>query len=152
MWLSSKRRFLQAAGVAIADRVLPRWLLGGTPPDAAKTRKIILVTFGGGVRYSETFSPEGLINIPQLAALRPVHDRRPAKTTFPRFDQGFFRMFPDAIEPYHQPTRTKPLCWHYYPSSHHSPRLPTPDRSNALPLFRASFPDGFALSRHVERT
>ena len=71
MWLSSKRRFLQAAGVAIADRVLPRWLFGGTPSDAGKTRKVILVTFGGGVRYSETFSPEGLINIPHLAALRP---------------------------------------------------------------------------------
>jgi hypothetical protein len=32
---------------------------------------VIIVTFGGGVRYSETFGPGGLINIPRLAALRP---------------------------------------------------------------------------------
>src|SRR5205807_9089501 len=34
-------------------------------------RKVIIVTFGGGVRYSETFSPDGLRNIPRLAELRP---------------------------------------------------------------------------------
>jgi hypothetical protein len=32
---------------------------------------VILVTFGGGVRYAETFSKEGLRNIPRLAALQP---------------------------------------------------------------------------------
>jgi hypothetical protein len=31
----------------------------------------MVVTFGGGVRYSETFAPEGLHNIPRLVALRP---------------------------------------------------------------------------------
>ena len=29
------------------------------------------MTFGGGVRYSETFAPEGLHNIPRLVAMRP---------------------------------------------------------------------------------
>ncbi|MGH9661120.1 MAG: hypothetical protein ACRD96_21410, partial [Bryobacteraceae bacterium] len=32
---------------------------------------VIVVTFGGGVRYAETFAPEGLGNIPRLARLRP---------------------------------------------------------------------------------
>ncbi|MGH9629152.1 MAG: hypothetical protein ACRD7E_12585, partial [Bryobacteraceae bacterium] len=30
-----------------------------------------IVTFGGGVRYAETFAPEGFRNIPRLVALRP---------------------------------------------------------------------------------
>jgi hypothetical protein len=72
MWLLDKRRFLQLAGLAISDRILPQWLLGrpaAPKPDA--NRKVIIVTFGGGVRYSETFAPEGLRNIPHLAGLRP---------------------------------------------------------------------------------
>jgi hypothetical protein len=31
---------------------------------------VIIVTFGGGVRYTETFGPEGLRNIPRLVELR----------------------------------------------------------------------------------
>jgi len=59
---------LRLSGLAIA---------GGMPPlqaaDARRdhTHKVILVTFGGGCRYSETFTPEGLRNIPRLAELRP---------------------------------------------------------------------------------
>lgn len=62
----SKRQFLQAAGIAAAGRMALR----GANPDP-RTRKVILVTFGGGVRYSETFSPEGERNIPNLVRLRP---------------------------------------------------------------------------------
>jgi hypothetical protein len=70
VWALSKRRFLQLAGVSIADRILPlRLRAQEVPPRAAN--KVILVTFGGGVRYSETFAPEGLHNIPRLVALRP---------------------------------------------------------------------------------
>src|SRR5215467_15796596 len=65
----TKRRFLQLAGLAIADRILPWRLFGQSAPD--ERRKVIIVTFGGGVRYSETFAPEGLHNIPALAALKP---------------------------------------------------------------------------------
>ena len=64
----SKRRFLQLAGLSIANRILS----GPLRPSSrirATTRKVIIVTFGGGVRYSETFAPEGLRNIPALAAL-----------------------------------------------------------------------------------
>lgn len=62
----SKRQFLRAAGLTVASNL-------GAPaaePNNSQ-RKVILVTFGGGVRYAETFSPEGLRNIPRLAALQP---------------------------------------------------------------------------------
>src|SRR5579872_7479304 len=66
----TKRGFLRLAGLSIAPRIVPRWLRGG-PLGARKGRRVIIVTFGGGVRYSETFAPEGLRNIPRLAGMRP---------------------------------------------------------------------------------
>ena len=58
--------------MAIADRLLPRRLRAQElEPRLGGDLKIILVTFGGGVRYAETFLPEGLRNIPRLRALRP---------------------------------------------------------------------------------
>ena len=69
MWALSKRRFLQLAGISIANRILPRLRAQGSPP--GRGNKVIIVTFGGGVRYSETFAPEGLHNIPRLVAMRP---------------------------------------------------------------------------------
>jgi hypothetical protein len=68
----NKRRFVQLAGLSIAHRILPSWLWAGPferPADSS--RKVIMVTFGGGVRYSETFTPEGVRNIPYLAAMQP---------------------------------------------------------------------------------
>jgi hypothetical protein len=61
----SKRQFLQAAGLTVAGKVVTR----GAEPNPAE-RKVIIVTFGGGVRYNETFAPEGLRNIPRLARLK----------------------------------------------------------------------------------
>jgi len=66
----SKRRFVQLAGLSIADRILPSSLWAAQKPARDAGRKVIIVTFGGGVRYSETFGPEGLSNIPRLAGLR----------------------------------------------------------------------------------
>lgn len=66
----TKRGFLRLAGLSIAPRIVPRWLLGDTI-GARSGRRVIIVTFGGGVRYSETFAPEGLRNIPRLAQMRP---------------------------------------------------------------------------------
>lgn len=60
----SKRHFLKAAGLTVASRVVTHAF------EPSADRKVIVVTFGGGVRYAETFSPEGLRNIPRLAALR----------------------------------------------------------------------------------
>ena len=68
----NKRRFVQLAGLSIAHRILPSWLWAGPferPADSS--RKVIMVTFGGGVRYSETFTLEGVRNIPYLAAMQP---------------------------------------------------------------------------------
>lgn len=68
------RSFLKLAGLAIAQRILPPSLLSfwqQAAQAAAAGRKVIIVTFGGGVRTAETFAPAGLRNIPRLAALRP---------------------------------------------------------------------------------
>jgi hypothetical protein len=67
----TKRRFLQLAGLSIAPRILPKrlWAAATRQPQAA--RKVIIVTFGGGVRYSETFAPEGVRNIPRLVEMKP---------------------------------------------------------------------------------
>ena len=71
MFEFTKRQFLRLAGLAIADRILPG-RLAAEPQEAAEAgRKLVIVTFGGGVRYSETFAPEGLRNIPRLRDLRP---------------------------------------------------------------------------------
>jgi hypothetical protein len=63
----SKRAFLRLAGLSIANRIVPRTFAAQPSAD----NKVIIVTFGGGVRYSETFAPQGLRNIPRLLALRP---------------------------------------------------------------------------------
>jgi hypothetical protein len=71
MFSWSKRRFVQLAGLSIAGRILPRRLLAQKASGRPPANKVIIVTFGGGVRYSETFAPEGLQNIPHLVSLRP---------------------------------------------------------------------------------
>ena len=65
----TKRQFVRLAGLSIADRIFPRWLHAESP--ARSQNKVIIVTFGGGVRYSETFSPEGVRNVPRLLELKP---------------------------------------------------------------------------------
>jgi hypothetical protein len=66
----SKRRFIQLAGLSIANRILPAWARPVTKRNDG-ARKVIIVTFGGGVRYAETFTPEGQRNIPRLVEMRP---------------------------------------------------------------------------------
>ncbi|MDX1980315.1 MAG: hypothetical protein SFV51_08600, partial [Bryobacteraceae bacterium] len=61
----SKRDFFKAAGLTVASRVATQ----AFQPQQGD-RKVIVVTFGGGVRYAETFSTEGLVNIPRLATLK----------------------------------------------------------------------------------
>src|SRR5712692_7510424 len=63
----SKREFLRSAGMLLAGRIALGPAAAQSP---SRSRKVILVTFGGGVRTSETFAPEGLINIPRLAEMR----------------------------------------------------------------------------------
>jgi len=63
----SKRTFLRAAGLLVAGLVVPQ-ARGGKSPQAmaGSGRKVVVVIFGG-VRRAETFSPEGLLNIPHLS-------------------------------------------------------------------------------------
>jgi len=65
----TKRQFVRLAGLSIANRIFPRWLHAESQPRSQN--KVIIVTFGGGVRYSETFAPEGERNIPRLLELKP---------------------------------------------------------------------------------
>lgn len=67
----TKRQFLKLAGLIIAPHIIPPRLLAEPVEPPESDRKLILVTFGGGVRYSETFADEGLRNIPRLRALQP---------------------------------------------------------------------------------
>ena len=66
----SKRTFLRAAGLLIAGQLLPQRLAGqdhlGRQGVEGSGQKVVVVIFGG-VRRAETFSPEGLENIPHLA-------------------------------------------------------------------------------------
>src|SRR6266567_8026910 len=63
----SKRTFLQAVGLLAAGMLLPKARAYGRPPTTAGSgHKIILVVIGG-VRRAETFSHEGLENVPHLA-------------------------------------------------------------------------------------
>ena len=54
---------------AFAQRRPPsRFAIRRTSPAARPDRRVIVVTFGGGVRYEDTLAPEGWINIPHLAS------------------------------------------------------------------------------------
>lgn len=66
----SIRDFLRLAGLGIADRLAPAWLRAQRTHASENKRKLIVVTSGGGFHYQETFAPEGLRNIPRLAALK----------------------------------------------------------------------------------
>ena len=65
----SKRDFLRAAMALLAGLNLPRTSLagGGLHGAGGSGQRVVLVVFGG-VRRAETFSPQGLVNIPHLSA------------------------------------------------------------------------------------
>jgi hypothetical protein len=63
-----RRDVLRVLAACMADWVLPRRLSAARAPRARKPgNRVIVVTFGGGVRYEDTLAPEGWINIPHLA-------------------------------------------------------------------------------------
>lgn len=62
----SRRTFLRAAGLLVAGLVLPQARADqSSPSTSASENKVILVVIGG-VRRAESFSREGLENIPHL--------------------------------------------------------------------------------------
>lgn len=67
----SKRAFLRSAGVMIAGALLPQAKADWNPTlQVGSEQKVVLVVVGG-VRRAETFSREGLENIPHLVQLFP---------------------------------------------------------------------------------
>jgi len=60
----TRREFLRsAAGVALGSAFLPSTRRAST---LSRTKKVVVITFGGGARDQETFAPEGQENIPHL--------------------------------------------------------------------------------------
>ena len=64
----SKRTFLRAAGLLIAGLMAPQGRAHQSLHGAADAGQKVVVVIPGGVRHAETFSPEGLENIPHLSA------------------------------------------------------------------------------------
>ena len=63
----SKRTFLRAAGMLAAGLMLPRAYANESPRTQAGSGHKVIVVIVGGVRRDETFSAEGLVNIPHLS-------------------------------------------------------------------------------------
>ncbi len=63
-----RRSFFKLAAAFIADHFLPRRSAAREASEAKRPRqRAIVVTFGGGARFQDTFAPEGWENIPHLA-------------------------------------------------------------------------------------
>jgi hypothetical protein len=63
-----RRDVLRALAVCLADFWLPRRVFAQRTPRYTKPdRRVIVVTFGGGVRFEDTLAPQGWVNIPHLA-------------------------------------------------------------------------------------
>ena len=75
----SKRTFLRAAGLLIAGLMAPQARAHRSLHGAADPGHKVVVVILGGVRHTETFSPEGLVNIPHLAG-----DLLPKALFYPR--------------------------------------------------------------------
>src|SRR6266705_6341432 len=64
---SSRRDVLRGAAALVADALLPR--RGSAVPERRPVEnRAIVVTFGGGVRWEDTFAPESWSNIPHLVS------------------------------------------------------------------------------------
>jgi hypothetical protein len=63
----SKRRFLSAAGLFMAGLILPRARAEESPRIVTGSGHKVVVVVIGGMRRAETFSPEGLENIPHIS-------------------------------------------------------------------------------------
>ena len=63
-----RRDVLRALAACLADFWLPRRVFAQRAPRYKKPdRRVIVVTFGGGVRFEDTLAPQGWVNIPHLA-------------------------------------------------------------------------------------
>jgi len=67
----SKRAFLRAAGLMVAGALLPQARADWNPDVQVGSQQKVVLVVVGGVRRAETFSREGLENIPHLVQLFP---------------------------------------------------------------------------------
>jgi hypothetical protein len=65
--ITQRREFLRCVAALLADCLFGRRFLAQKGPRRPGHR-VIIVTFGGGVRYEDTFAPEGWANIPHLTS------------------------------------------------------------------------------------
>jgi hypothetical protein len=65
---SKRRTFLHGAGLLVAGLMLPRGRADEAAAAQAGSGHKVVVVVIGGVRRDETFSPEGLVNIPHMSA------------------------------------------------------------------------------------
>jgi hypothetical protein len=65
-WATGRRDILRGAAALLADALLPR--RAAAAADRPGQNRAIVVTFGGGVRWEDTFAPEGWANIPHLVS------------------------------------------------------------------------------------
>jgi hypothetical protein len=63
-----RRDALRLVAALLADWCLPRRVLAQRRRSGKPERAVIVVTFGGGVRYEDTLARPGWVNIPHLAA------------------------------------------------------------------------------------
>src|SRR5207248_3094182 len=65
-----RREALRILAACMADWWLPRRALALSQQRSSSKpeRRVIVVTFGGGVRYEDTLAREGWVNIPHLAS------------------------------------------------------------------------------------
>jgi hypothetical protein len=64
-----RRNFLRLAAAFITEHFLPAPLRARKPAEYEKPKyRAIVVTFGGGARFQDTFAPEGWVNIPHLTS------------------------------------------------------------------------------------
>ena len=74
----SKRTFLRAAGLLVAGMMLPRAYGDQQVTATSGSGQKIIVVIVGGVRRAETFSREGLENIPPISP--PISSRSRSST------------------------------------------------------------------------
>jgi len=74
----SRRRFLCGAGLLVAGMMMPQARANEGPPAGANSGHKVLVVIVGGVRRAETFSREGISNVPHL-----VTDLLPKSVFYP---------------------------------------------------------------------
>jgi len=65
----SRRRFLGRSGAALAGLSVPARLVLGAPRRSPRCLAVVIVRFGGGVRFSEMWTKSGMRNIPSLSRL-----------------------------------------------------------------------------------